>query len=277
MLSESDQNILQKNYKNKKQKTQKQKIFYYLLKLPDTKMFMYIKHMIPKVIHQIFWDFNDPYGMPSNALLRNRSKLQQVHSGFTYKCWNKHECGDLVSNIDPHFYEKYRQHSDEVQYQCAKFLIMYCYGGVYFDMDIEPVHSIEPLLKTQDCGVFLFEKDKKDGVSDACFACVKQHPHIESAYTKYKNSCSAPFDEIFKDIRPIPIIAIDNKSRQLVPHISKKFISQGIILLPAQTMFGTSYENSGFLYGIRKSAGCWRVPKEAPRVASACRQLVRMT
>lgn len=109
----------------------------------------------PKIIHQCFgmWDSKIP-----PEIQKRMDTWKKLHPGYEYILWDKKKCRDLIKNDFNWFlniYDKYKyviQRADAVRY-----FILYKYGGVYSDIDLEPVKDITPLLekyKSKKCVLY---------------------------------------------------------------------------------------------------------------------------
>jgi mannosyltransferase OCH1-like enzyme len=99
----------------------------------------------PKIIHQCFglWDPEIP-----KEIQKRIDIWKRLHPDYKYILWDKKKCRDLIKNHFDWFltiYDKYPymiQRADAVRY-----FILFKYGGVYSDIDLEPVKTITPLLE----------------------------------------------------------------------------------------------------------------------------------
>ena len=99
----------------------------------------------PKIIHQCYglWDSKIP-----PEIQKRIDTWKRLHPSYKYILWDKKKCRDLIKTHYDWFlpiYDKYPyviQRADAVRY-----FILFRYGGVYSDIDLEPAKSITPLLE----------------------------------------------------------------------------------------------------------------------------------
>lgn len=99
----------------------------------------------PKIIHQIygFWDNN----IPSHIARRIRS-WKRLHPQYKYMLWSKKNSREFIKTNYNWFLSLYDNYVYPVQKADAlRYFLLYHYGGIYCDIDLEPVKSLEPLLE----------------------------------------------------------------------------------------------------------------------------------
>jgi hypothetical protein len=116
-----------------------------------TKCFLYIKHMrvdtqIPRCIHQIWMQGKDC--IPTR-LQEARATWKDLHPLYTVKVWDEPQLEQLVH--DTYWTVLISKCTTLIQradiYRCA---VLESEGGVYVDMDMYAIKSIEPLLQELD-------------------------------------------------------------------------------------------------------------------------------
>ena len=104
-----------------------------------------------KVIHQIYWDFNND-GVKLKDIEKYYTAVQKTKEyckkhEIKHKMWNLKMCDDLVKN---HFKDYYGLWNDfKYPIQKADFIrycIMYKIGGIYIDCDVYPIKNINHLF-----------------------------------------------------------------------------------------------------------------------------------
>jgi inositol phosphorylceramide mannosyltransferase catalytic subunit len=106
---------------------------------------LYIEKTFPRIIHQVFgfWDNHIPKNIQSRM-----DTWKQLHPTFEYMLWNKKNSREFLKKYYSWFLLMYDTYQYEIQRADAiRYFILYHYGGIYSDIDLEPVKSIEPLLK----------------------------------------------------------------------------------------------------------------------------------
>ena len=99
----------------------------------------------PKIIHQIygFWDKK----IPSN--IQNRiDTWKKLHPDYEYILWDKKKSREFIKNNYEWFLRLYDGYDYNVQRTDAlRYFLLYHYGGIYSDIDLEPAKSLNTLLK----------------------------------------------------------------------------------------------------------------------------------
>ncbi len=70
-----------------------------------------------------------------------------IHAGWEYVLWDKKSITNLLAEHFPWFLPTYRAYRHLHQrVDSARYFILYQYGGVYADIDTEPIRSLDLLL-----------------------------------------------------------------------------------------------------------------------------------
>lgn len=98
--------------------------------------------MIPKIIYQTFSsiDLPDPY-------LSYTSHLRAVHPDWQYRLYNDKDCNYLVNQFFPELAKLYANVPyDIMRADIFRILVVYLYGGFYFDVDMVFHKSLDELI-----------------------------------------------------------------------------------------------------------------------------------
>jgi len=138
--------------------------------------------MIPKVIHYC-WFGRGP--LPESAE-KCIASWKKTFPGFQIKEWNEE---NFDVNVIPYTQEAYQAKKYAFVSDYARFWILYKFGGVYFDVDVEAVKPIDDLLEKGP--VWAFET-KNQGESRAslagglCLAMEEGNPFCKKILDKYQ-------------------------------------------------------------------------------------------
>ena len=106
---------------------------------------------IPKVIHQIW--FQGYNNIPPHLLEYHNSWIT-INPNYKVIVWDEHKIEELVNTTDDKWIkELYFSYTKMIQkIDFAKYLILYTFGGIYMDMDIKCLKSIDttPAIETSD-------------------------------------------------------------------------------------------------------------------------------
>ena len=96
--------------------------------------------MIPKKIHQIFFQIHKPLDQ-FPIFLKSISAIQKYAPEYDYKLWNETDCLNLLEKEYPVFLKFYTKLQKIQQIDFMKYILMYHYGGFYIDLDIIMLQS----------------------------------------------------------------------------------------------------------------------------------------
>jgi len=127
------------------------------------------------IVHQIFGLLGDTE--MNDLFKKNSLKYQEFckKNNYEYHLWNKQECEELLKD-----YEDYRDFYYSVKYDIMKvdiirFLILHKYGGLYADLDTEPLINT---LKSSTL-IFAFKKGlKRKHYELEIIQSIKGHPYL---------------------------------------------------------------------------------------------------
>ncbi|XP_062580062.1 uncharacterized protein LOC134242057 [Saccostrea cucullata] len=137
---------------------------------------------IPRIIHQT-WKNED---IPSKF-----SKWVQTwvknHPDWTYYLWTDISARQLIQERHPHLLNTFDSYTEGIRRADAlRYVIMYEFGGIYADMDLESLKSVEPFTKKYACFVSQepYEHPLLDGnfenlVINAIIGCRPKHPFMK--------------------------------------------------------------------------------------------------
>lgn len=103
---------------------------------------------IPRIIHQT-WKSKD---VPP-PFSRYQARWRSLNPDFEYRLWTDRDNDELVRVEYPEYYGIYRSFSREIyRADFARYLYLLRFGGVYVDLDIEPLRPLDGFLAAQgDC------------------------------------------------------------------------------------------------------------------------------
>jgi len=102
--------------------------------------------IIPKIIHQT-WKSTD---LPVNYT-GYQSSVKTLHPDWEYRLWTDKDNRDLIERQFPWFLDTYDSYSHEIErVDAVRYFILYTFGGVYMDLDMECLKPIDELLENQE-------------------------------------------------------------------------------------------------------------------------------
>lgn len=144
---------------------------------------------IPKIFHNVWLDKKDKDSKHFPERYKTYvNKKEELHPEFTHMLWSYNETLELMNNDE--FLAQYIDFFDNVidtwicKCDFARLAIVYIYGGVYADLDINFVKNISPLIEEKS-QYFLYEPIEHINsygnilIWNGFFACVPRHPFIK--------------------------------------------------------------------------------------------------
>jgi len=114
---------------------------------------------IPKLIHQIYWDFSGNNKPPSTKWQKFSKSWKQKFPDWKYILWNEKTCQNLLKIYYPWFLSKYNSYTLPIQKtDVIRPFILYHYGGMYVDMDYECFYNFETYLTDNPSPIYIVEE-----------------------------------------------------------------------------------------------------------------------
>jgi mannosyltransferase OCH1-like enzyme len=118
--------------------------------------------MIPRIIHQVYGIFNDNKNWKEIQDFRISHEKTIVYcdqNNIQLKFWDLKMVEKLLNNEYPHYKQLWNDFKHHIQRaDFCRYMILHNEGGIYVDMDIHPIRSIESLFDKE----FFFVKWNKD-------------------------------------------------------------------------------------------------------------------
>ena len=103
--------------------------------------------MIPKIIHQIYFNLHDKKIEEIPLFKTSSERIQKMYPDFEYKIWNEESCSLLVKTELPEYFKFYTNLRYEIQkIDYMRFVLLYLYGGIYIDLDLIPIQKMDSVL-----------------------------------------------------------------------------------------------------------------------------------
>ncbi|RXG13096.1 glycosyltransferase family 32 protein [Leeuwenhoekiella aestuarii] len=221
--------------------------------------------MIPKIIHYS-WFSNDP--IPEH-IQKFIEKWRVVLPDYEIVLWD----GPKLKEIDNTFAnEAVSQKKWAFASDFLRFYVVYHYGGIWFDSDIEVFKSFDQFLNNRlfvarEAGTHGYGK-KERWLTAHCFGAEKGHPLIEDCLSFYtdRHFIRSANTEIPTNFRYEMILA-----PQVMAIMAKKYgyddngfidrdelIEEGIHIYPSYFFDSPQYRSMKNVYSIHREAGGWR-------------------
>lgn len=109
---------------------------------------------IPRIIHQIW--YQGELNVPSH-LQAYRQTWMDIHKKYVFVLWDKDRIEALINSLPRSIKKLYYSYELMIQrIDFAKYIILYIYGGIYIDMDVKCLKSLDTIYeKYSDKNVIL--------------------------------------------------------------------------------------------------------------------------
>ena len=103
--------------------------------------------MIPKIIHQIYFNLHKKEIEEIPLFKKSSDKVQELHPDYKYILWTEEACDNLVKEKLPNYYEFYKSMRYDIQrIDYMRFVLLYIFGGIYSDLDLIPIQRFDRVL-----------------------------------------------------------------------------------------------------------------------------------
>lgn len=129
---------------------------------------------IPKIIHQMFKGRELPPQWKDVP-----QTWEELHPGYRYVLWTDESLRDLIASNYPWLLQTYDGYAHDTQrWDASRYAILHHHGGLYADLDLRPISSIEPMLRGHK---LLLPHTPNVGLTNALMASTKGHPFFLEA------------------------------------------------------------------------------------------------
>ncbi|OCK73898.1 glycosyltransferase family 32 protein [Lepidopterella palustris CBS 459.81] len=128
---------------------------------------------VPPIIHHVL------LGMTTTP--RNwesaRAACLAMHPGYNSKLWTDAEAGDFVAREFPGMVKTWQSYPYTIQKaDSLRYMIMYKYGGIFLDLDLHCLRSLDPLRQFS----FVAPAARPMGISNGFFMASPHHPFLKA-------------------------------------------------------------------------------------------------
>jgi len=105
--------------------------------------------MIPKIVHQIYWNFRIKNGKMPNSWEELSRKCSEMYTnaGWEYRLWGRKEADKFIVANFPWLRKKWFLSSNIEKVDILRCAIMYIHGGMYLDVDTKCLQVYTPPIK----------------------------------------------------------------------------------------------------------------------------------
>ncbi len=219
---------------------------------------------IPHILHQT-WRTRD---IPSKLDGYVRS-WRRIHPSWEFRLYDDKDCRKLVATHYPSLLAQYDGYPRNIQRaDLFRYLVVYHYGGVYADLDMECLKSIAPLLANRSCvfgieahfGKYLQRKLRYQAgyhVANCIFAAQPRHPFFDrliECLPRVAPQATIDDEMVLETTGPYVLTRVFQESRATFPDVT---------LLPQINWMPPEYYGNRFPFNINiycrhHAVGTWR-------------------
>ncbi|KAL3867272.1 hypothetical protein ACJMK2_044486 [Sinanodonta woodiana] len=139
-------------------------------------------YKIPPILHQTWKDTQIP-----RKLMSWVKSWVTINPNWEYYLWTDQTARDLINERHPKFLPVFDSYSENIRRaDSLRYVVLYEFGGVYADMDVECLKPLDPVLRKYSC--FMpqepYEHPVLDGnfeilVINAVMGCRAKHPFMK--------------------------------------------------------------------------------------------------
>lgn len=138
------------------------------------------KPLIPHIIHQ-YWD---SYDQVPKVFINYIRTVVKHHPGWEYWFWTNKDVDCYFKTIHKEFYNMFEKYKYPIMKADAmRYFILYDYGGVYMDLDVEVLKPVDIWTYVSACILshenyehsFLIHKKSRPNLINAVMACRPKH------------------------------------------------------------------------------------------------------
>ena len=155
--------------------------------------------MIPRIIHQIYFDFGrrSYRNIPDFSWQHDKTEVFCKENKIELKFWDEEQIQKLIEIDYPEFLETYQEFTHKMmKVDFAKYILLHKFGGIYLDMDVKPMSSVEDLFKRE----YFFVRWDNDKQNKPYLAVMGSSTGLPLFYEILLHSC-----ESFEEKKDMPI------------------------------------------------------------------------
>lgn len=144
---------------------------------------------IPKIIHQLWWSSGDDTSAQTPMVFVHwiRGWLKN-HPDWQYWFWTEEDMRLLMDFVAPDFVKEFNSFKEDVhRTNIMRYFIIFYFGGVYADLDMESVQSLDSWIKDKKCilpleteaHAYVLNKRNSLNVMISLLICRAKHPYFK--------------------------------------------------------------------------------------------------
>ena len=237
------------------------------------------KPTIPKIIHQT-WDTED---IPE-TFHRWIVTWKRLHPDWSYWFWTLKEIRRFVAKEYPEFLNLYDLYTEDIfRSDVMRYLVLYKYGGIYVDLDMEALKPLDIWTHNFNCIVseetyehpfVVREADPPANIVNGFIACRPGHPFLKSAIDSLEEFAGFYFGDYLHATGPFFLDAVLERyliKMQNASHMRSDSVD--ITIVPPKYFFPTYDPSESDLITGRCFPGAYQLLKEPAKIT--CKELLK--
>lgn len=207
---------------------------------------------IPRIIHQTWKDTEIPRKLTGWV-----KSWQEKNPDYKYWLWTDASARKLIADRHPHLLDTFDNYHEGIRRADAlRYVVLYEFGGVYADMDVESLQNLDPMLRKYAC--FMPQEPYEHPilygnfehlVINAVMGCRAKHPFLKSLID------NLPYFSHMWNV-------LDSTGPHFLTNVFKRYTSEtsleathedGVYLAPAEYFFPTIDPSKHFWFRIQCS------------------------
>jgi hypothetical protein len=138
--------------------------------------------IIPRVIHQVWFDLGRSAVMPEKYK-QWQSNMLRENPDWQLMMWDRAKSDAFVSEHFPWFAPIYADYADDIyRIDAIRYLLLYHYGGVYVDADLEMIEKLNNIVSYKPgCVILTRSRLWNQSISNYFMASPRSHPLMRMA------------------------------------------------------------------------------------------------
>lgn len=142
---------------------------------------------IPRILHQSYKDEQIP-----EQYWKSIRSWRKKHPDFIYMLWTDSDIENFIRKEYPDFKPLFDSYTHNLQrVDAVRYFILYHYGGIYADMDVDALRPLDSLIARYSCILSreryeqtMFLWSKKEAIMNCVMAAEPRHPFMKFVISK---------------------------------------------------------------------------------------------
>ena len=237
------------------------------------------KPLIPKIFHQT-WDTEDIPEVFHKWIVT----WKKLHPDWSYWFWTLKEIRNFVVAEYPELLSLYDVYTEDIfRSDVMRYLVLYKFGGVYVDLDMEPLMPLDNWTYNFNCIVseetyehpfVVREADPPANILNGFIACRPRHPFLKLAIDSLEEFAGFYFGDYLHATGPFFLDAVLGRYLTKLQNDShQRNDADNITVVPPKYFFPTYDPSESDLITARCFPGVYQTLKQPAQMT--CKELLK--